>query len=177
LRALQRATGAAFVMVTHDQAEALALADRIAVLDRGRVAQYGPPRELYERPATRFVAGFLGAANVLEGRVREDGGLDCAATGGVLRLDAPPARAPGALVAVALRPERIGLGPGVAPQVNGAAGRLRDLAFRGDGWVAVVVLAGGAALRVALPAGAAPPEAGSAVALAWAADALIPLED
>jgi len=70
LRALQRKTGAAFIMVTHDQQEALALADRIAVLEGGRVAQIGPPQEVYARPATRFVARFLGAANVLEGRMR-----------------------------------------------------------------------------------------------------------
>jgi len=66
LRRLQRETGTSFVMVTHDQGEALALADRIAVLAGGRVAQIGPPEEIYRRPATRFVAEFLGAANILE---------------------------------------------------------------------------------------------------------------
>ncbi len=66
LRRLQRDTGTSFVMVTHDQGEALALADRIAVLAAGRVAQIGPPEEVYRRPATRFVAEFLGAANILE---------------------------------------------------------------------------------------------------------------
>ena len=67
LRRIQRATGAGFVMVTHDQAEALALADRVAVLDVGRIAQVAPPRDLYERPATRAVARFLGSANLLDG--------------------------------------------------------------------------------------------------------------
>ncbi len=66
LRRLQRETGTSFVMVTHDQGEALALADRIAVLADGRVAQIGPPQEVYCRPATRFVAEFLGAANILQ---------------------------------------------------------------------------------------------------------------
>ena len=70
LRRLQRETGTSFVMVTHDQAEALGLADRIAVLEAGRVAQIGPPREVYSRPSSRFVAEFLGAANILE---RPDG--------------------------------------------------------------------------------------------------------
>ncbi len=70
LRRLQRRTGTSFVMVTHDQAEALGLADRIAVLAGGRVAQIGPPREVYARPASRLVAEFLGAANILE---RPDG--------------------------------------------------------------------------------------------------------
>ena len=66
LRRLQRETGTSFVMVTHDQAEALGLADRIALLAHGRLEQIGPPREVYASPATRFVAEFLGAANVLE---------------------------------------------------------------------------------------------------------------
>ncbi|WP_207538547.1 ABC transporter ATP-binding protein [Sabulicella rubraurantiaca] len=87
LRAIQRRTGSAFVMVTHDQAEALSLADRVAVLDAGRIAQVAPPRELYERPATREVARFLGAANLLDG---PGGGF-------------------------ALRPERIRIAPGGRP--------------------------------------------------------------
>ncbi len=66
LRRLQRETGTTFVMVTHDQAEALALADRIAILTGGALAQIGPPQEVYARPATRFVAEFLGAANILD---------------------------------------------------------------------------------------------------------------
>ncbi len=70
LRRLQRETGTSFLMVTHDQQEAMALADRIAVLHQGRVAQAGTPREVYARPATRFVAEFLGGANILE---RPDG--------------------------------------------------------------------------------------------------------
>ncbi|MCS6890392.1 MAG: ABC transporter ATP-binding protein [Rhodovarius sp.] len=65
LRRLQRETGTSFVMVTHDQQEALALADRIAILEGGRIAQIGPPQEVYARPASRFVAEFLGAANIL----------------------------------------------------------------------------------------------------------------
>ena len=66
LRRLQRETGTSFVMVTHDQQEALSLADQVAILHRGRVAQYGPPQQVYARPGTRFVAEFLGAANIIE---------------------------------------------------------------------------------------------------------------
>ncbi|WP_135468711.1 ABC transporter ATP-binding protein [Crenalkalicoccus roseus] len=178
LRALQRATGAGFIMVTHDQAEALALADRVAVLEQGRLAQYGPPRELYERPATRFVAGFLGAANVLEGRVGADGRVDCAAAGCTLRPAAPPPRAPGEALAVALRPERIRLvDERRAPAENAAAGTLRDLAYRGEAWLALVATAGGQELRVSLPGGATPPAPGAPVALAWDAAAVVPLAD
>jgi putrescine transport system ATP-binding protein len=166
LRALQRATGAGFVMVTHDQAEALALADRVAVLEAGRLAQYGPPQALYDRPATRHVAAFLGAANILEGRPRPDGAVDCAA-GCRLRPTAPAA-------AYALRPERIRL-VDRAPAENGVTARLKDLAYRGDGWLAVVALPGGAEWRVALPADPPPPMRGAEIALAWAADSLAPL--
>ena len=171
LRALQRATGAGFILVTHDQAEALALADRVAVLDRGRVAQCGPPTELYERPASRFVARFLGAANVLEGRVAADGAVEAA--GGRLVVD--HGLAPGSALALALRPERIRLLAGPPPATNAVAGTLRELAYRGDGWIALVALADGTELRVALPADAAPPPPGSAVTLGWAAAALVPL--
>src|SRR4051812_9920920 len=156
LRALQRATGAGFVMVTHDQAEALALADRVAVLEAGRLAQYGPPQALYDRPATRHVAEFLGAANILEGRMRPDGAVECSA-GCRLRPNVP---ASGVAPAFALRPERIRL-VDRAPAENGTTARLKDLAYRGDGWLAVVVLHGGAEWRVALPADAPPPAPGA----------------
>jgi putrescine transport system ATP-binding protein len=177
LRAIQRATGAGFVMVTHDQAEALALADRVAVLERGRLAQVGPPTELYERPATRFVAAFLGAANLLEGRAGPDGRVDCPAAGCTLRPAAAPPAGP---VALALRPERIRLlPPGAAPPAeNGVGGRLRELAYRGEAWLALVATAGGQELRVSLPAGGgAPPAPGSPVALAWAAESAVPLRE
>jgi ABC-type Fe3+/spermidine/putrescine transport system ATPase subunit len=68
LRAIQRSVGITTVFVTHDQAEALGLSDRIAVMSRGRVEQLGAPREIYEHPATRFVADFIGASTVLCGR-------------------------------------------------------------------------------------------------------------
>jgi ABC-type Fe3+/spermidine/putrescine transport system ATPase subunit len=154
LRALQRRLGASFVMVTHDQAEALSLADRVAVLEQGRIAQVAPPRELYERPATRSVARFLGAANVLEG------------THFRLQAAAPAS-------AYALRPERIRLTP-CLPEVNGARARVADIAFRG-GDVLLLAEAEGQALRVVLPAGAPSPEPGAEVFLAWDAAALAPL--
>ena len=152
LRALQRATGAGFVMVTHDQAEALALADQVAVLEAGRLAQYGPPQVLYDRPATRHVAEFLGAANILEGGCGRMGRWSAAPAACCARTQ--PA------TAYALRPERIRL-VDRAPAENGVTARLRDLAYRGDGWLAVVALPGGAEWRVALPADAPPPAPGA----------------
>ncbi|GAA0568804.1 ABC transporter ATP-binding protein [Craurococcus roseus] len=178
LRALQRRTGAGFVMVTHDQAEALSLADRVAVLEGGRLVQCDAPRVLYDRPATRFVAEFLGGANLLEGRAGADGAVECPAVGCTLRLPgaAPPA---GAAVSVAVRPERIGLLPATdAPRgANTAAGTLRELAYRGEAWVALVATAGGQVLRVVLPGGAAPPPPGDGVALAWEDGANVVLKE
>lgn len=155
LRALQRRLGASFVMVTHDQAEALSLADRVAVLDQGRIAQVAPPRELYERPETRAVARFLGAANILE------------ASRFPLHAETP---AP----AYALRPERIRIIASL-PAVNGATAVVTDIAFRG-GDALVLAQASGEVLRLVLPGGAPLPEPGAEIVLAWDAAALAPLQ-
>src|SRR5205807_7969570 len=72
LKRLQHEIGITFVHVTHDQEEAMTMADTIAVMSRGRIEQLGPPEELYERPRTAFVAGFLGASNLLAGTVSGD---------------------------------------------------------------------------------------------------------
>ena len=160
LRALQRATGAGFVMVTHDQAEALALADRVAVLEAGRLAQYGPPQVLYDRPATRIVATFLGAANILEGRPRPDGAVECAA-GCVL------AAAGGRPPAGAMRCGRSASGwwrrprPRTARRRGCATWPIAARLAGGGGAAGRGGMAGGAA------GGAAPPAPGAAVALAW----------
>jgi ABC-type Fe3+/spermidine/putrescine transport system ATPase subunit len=82
LRALQRRLGITAVYVTHDREEALTLADRIAVLDAGRVAQFGTPEEIFHRPASAFVAGFMGADNVLTMTRLSDGALSLAAPAG-----------------------------------------------------------------------------------------------
>ncbi|WP_426958898.1 ABC transporter ATP-binding protein [Muricoccus radiodurans] len=170
LRAIQRETGATFVMVTHDQSEALALADRVAVLDQGRVVQEGTPRDVYDRPATRFVAGFLGTANVLEGRPTGDGALDCDAADCRLRPAAPLLGD-----AVALRPERIRLNS-AATGDNTIAGTVEEAAFRGDSTMLLVRLQGGATLRVAhAEEEGAPPARGAAVRLAWDAADVVPL--
>src|SRR5438128_12487344 len=67
LKRIQREVGITFIYVTHDQGEALTMSDRIAVMNEGRVEQLGSPRAIYERPATRFVAGFIGTSNILSG--------------------------------------------------------------------------------------------------------------
>lgn len=168
LRALQRATGAAFLMVTHDQAEALALADRIAVLDAGRIVQQGAPREVWDRPATRFVEDFLGAANILIGTARADGGVDCPGLPALLRPATPHGSAAGAAVALALRAERIALDPAG----DGIAAIVQAAAFRGGATLLTLRTDGGAMLRAAWPA-AKGPAPGGRVGVAWDDAALV----
>jgi putative spermidine/putrescine transport system ATP-binding protein len=127
--------------VTHDQEEALTMSDRIAVFNHGRVEQIGTPEDLYETPATRFVAGFIGETNFLPGRV-------VAVAGGTCRVDVMgfhvEAKAGGALsdgdaVVVAVRPERIGL----AASGSGLSGELTEVIYIGNARKYVVRLSGG----------------------------------
>ena len=172
LRAIQQRSGAAFIMVTHDQAEALALADRVAVMDRGHLLQVAPPRELYDRPATRFVAEFLGAANILTGSRTADGALDSPGAACTLRAAAP---LPEGVTAIALRPERIRIGPAVGE--NSAAGTVEEAAFRGESSILLVRLVGGALLRVShAEEDGAPPPRGAELRVAWDAASVVPLQ-
>jgi ABC-type Fe3+/spermidine/putrescine transport system ATPase subunit len=105
IRALQRQLGKTTIYVTHDQEEALAISDRIAVMDRGRIQQIGTPLEIYHRPANRFVADFVGLANFLDGEVAAPGQVRA----GDLTLAVPDGPPPGRRVTVVLRPEAIRL--------------------------------------------------------------------
>lgn len=172
LRKIQRESGAAFVMVTHDQAEALSLADRVAVFDKGRVVQQGSPSELYERPETRFVANFLGNANVLVGRRTAEGALECAGAGCTLRASAPM---PMETTACALRPEKLLL-TSESNGDNAIAGVVDEVAFRGADNLVVVRLRDDEVLRAVLPVSTSL-QRGNAINLRWAAAAVIPLRD
>jgi putrescine transport system ATP-binding protein len=144
LKEIQRKTQTGFVIVTHDQDEALALADRIAVMRAGRVEQIAAPVDLYERPATRFVAGFVGETNFVEGVIAHDDGPVFVTP--FARLRRPDCALPeGARATLSVRPERIG----VARDGQGIDGRVEDFVFRGDYTLLRVRVAGGAALRVA----------------------------
>jgi iron(III) transport system ATP-binding protein len=120
LKELQRRTGITFVYVTHDQAEALALSDQIAVMSAGRVQQYGTPFEVYAHPKNRMVADFMGLVNLLPGLVRsvENGGGTVEISPGlVVHIGTLDGLAPGDSVDVAIRPENVRLAPSM-----GAAG-------------------------------------------------------
>ena len=127
LRAIQRSVGVTTVFVTHDQAEALGLSDRIAVMNHGRIEQLGAPREIYERPATRFVADFIGASTVLRGRALAADRVSVAA--GTLRVTSGRAFPAGADVELAIRPERVRLAPGPGDNVLDAL--IEGLVYQG----------------------------------------------
>jgi spermidine/putrescine ABC transporter ATP-binding subunit len=144
LRAIQRSVGITTVFVTHDQAEALGLSDRIAVMNHGRVEQLGPPRAIYEHPATRFVADFIGASTVLRGRaVASDRVMVAAAT---LHVTAGGALTPGAEVELAIRPERVRLATAAGDNV--LDGRVEGLVYQGAQTEATVRLGDGQRLLV-----------------------------
>ncbi|MBW2438957.1 MAG: ABC transporter ATP-binding protein [Deltaproteobacteria bacterium] len=124
LRRLQRKLGQTFILVTHDQAEALVVSDRLAVMSEGRIIQFGTPKEVYEQPKTRFVAEFLGAANLIKGQ-RSNEGIDTDI--GFFHLTGQPAWERGP---VAIRPERIRIAAN-PPQKNGVRARVREAIYRG----------------------------------------------
>jgi spermidine/putrescine transport system ATP-binding protein len=143
LKALQERVGISFLYVTHDQEEALALSDRIAVMNRGRILQEGSPEEIYERPHSRFVADFIGQTNFFRGLVVEEGDPTVVRDddGLVLRCAPVAWASPGDRVAVAVRPENVvPADPGVPNRVEGTLARVTYL---GDLVQYHVALAGG----------------------------------
>jgi putative spermidine/putrescine transport system ATP-binding protein len=151
LKALQSRLGITFVFVTHDQGEALSMADRVAVFNAGRIAQVGTPQEIYDRPRTRFVADFVGSANVL-----------------------PPALAArfGARGWASLRPEAIRL---AGPDAT-VAGTVATTRYLGAG-TRVAVEIDGTEIALLASSGTPVPGIGTRVGLVWTSDALNPLED
>jgi putrescine transport system ATP-binding protein len=135
---LQQRVGITFIVVTHDQDEAMALATRIAVMDRGQVAQVGTPAEIYEFPRSRFVADFVGTTNLFEGTVSacEPGliSVHCAEAGGELLVDDEGRFNVGQRVWVALRPEKVRLAkqPLAAPRLNQLRGTVWELGYLGN---------------------------------------------
>ena len=184
LRALHRRVGRTFVNVTHDQEEALALSDRVAILNHGKLVQQGAPAELYERPRTRFVADFLGKSNFLHGTVREmaPGRIGIAAGGTRLMQmipEAAPRPALGTPALLSLRPEKIALLAEGESAENEAVGRITTWSYLGAGFSLVVETPDLGAIRIVLPTWRAPiaPAEGLTVRLGWAADASVPVMD
>jgi len=177
IRRMQQATGITSIYVTHDQDEALAMADRLAVVRDGRVAAVGRPRDLYLNPPTAWVAGFLGATNFLEGRIVRREGLGAlirTALGDLVAARAGADLTAGTAVLVSVRPESVRLlaAEGEAPRENVAAARVVARTFQGE-TETVRVRAGSEELVVSdRPALLPPVEAGGTVRIHLPAESL-----
>ncbi|HEY8369498.1 MAG TPA: ABC transporter ATP-binding protein [Thermodesulfobacteriota bacterium] len=154
LRRLQRELNIAALYVTHDQAEALSMSDRVIVMDAGRIAQVGTPKDLYRRPANRFVADFVGSANFVEVRLADDRSGWLLPDGTRVRVEGgTDGAAPGTVRQMLLRPQAIhlrlaGSPPRLDPsRANVLRGRVQDALYMGP-YTEYTVAAGGAVLKV-----------------------------
>ena len=135
LKQLQREVGISFIYVTHDQDEALALSDRIAVMNCGALLQYGSCRELYDLPRSEFVANFLGEANILRGKVvagQPNLAVEVCGHRVTVHDEGPVRGQPGDPVLIALRPEQLALAEAANSLANQVAARVKDKVFLGN---------------------------------------------
>jgi len=167
LKRIQHEIGITFVHVTHDQEEAMTMADSIAVMDQGHIEQLGPPEELYERPATAFVAGFLGASNLLRGTVEGPDAIRLD-EGTLVRAHVNGRSGP---VAAGVRPEKITIGAGGG--ANELHGTISESAYIGVATQVVVRTAAGTVHVFAqnIDSGGRIPAPGTNVTLSWAPEA------
>jgi spermidine/putrescine transport system ATP-binding protein len=175
LKKIQREVGITFVYVTHDQEEALTMSDRIAVMNKGRIEQIGNPEEVYDRPTTTFVAGFIGVSNLMPGTVRRSGAdgeveLDF---GVQVQTDVDGFR-PGERCHAVVRPEKltIGAGNGNQPSVDGL---VQSSVYLGTSTQLIVQLPGDVRMTVLVPNADEGerqrlPGGGAKVKLSWASD-------
>ncbi|MBV9913736.1 MAG: TOBE domain-containing protein, partial [Sinobacteraceae bacterium] len=154
---IQERLGVTFVVVTHDQEEAMTLATRMGVMDHGRIVQVGTPTDIYEFPASRFVADFIGSVNLFEGQLVDDEPeyvrIRCADLDALVYVSHGISSAPGATVWVAIRPEKLNISrqPPAAANENVARGTVKEIAYMGDMSIYLVQTESGRMIRVTLP--------------------------
>ena len=173
LAALQRRFGLACILVTHDQEEALSLAQRIAVMEAGRILEVGTPDRLYERPRTRFAAAFLGRVNLLSGEAAPGPlGPQLAVPGLETPLPLPQAAPLAGPATLALRPEVLAFRP-PRPGEAALAGAVEEAAYHGERSLLLVRVAPEILLKVSAPgrSGAGLPRRGETVTVSWDAEA------
>ena len=177
LKSLHARVGLTFIYVTHDQQEALSLSDEIVILKDGRVVQRGAPKTLYDQPASRFVAGFLGQSNFFEGRVERAEGDAVAYRCGafsLLQKRTGTGPQPGEAIAVTLRPEKIRILGAAEQPANRIVGRVGAWAYHGDSYLYVVEVEGVGSVTVSAPTWRhEPPVPDATIALGWDADAAV----
>jgi spermidine/putrescine ABC transporter ATP-binding subunit len=153
LTRLQETVGITFIIVTHDQDEALSMASRIAVMEKGAVQQIATPSELYEQPRNRFVADFIGKVNLLDASVlsQKSGMLTCNAKG-VGKMAIGTDKSAGVSVTIAVRPEKLKLSKAkpVGKDMVGVSGKVRDVAYFGDTSQVIVSIPDGLDLEVSV---------------------------
>ena len=182
LKRIQREVEISFIFVTHDQHEALTMSDRIAVMSAGRVEQIGTPEEIYRKPASLFVAGFIGSANLLPGTLQSSSGDEhvvALTAGATVRVPASGTTfAQGAKVSVMLRPEVLNPGAPSSSDGRSLTGTLTDKVYEGATERLVVALADGTEMVSLTDAGtdAAHKVVGATVGLSWAPTAGYVLE-
>ena len=157
---IQQRLGVTFVVVTHDQEEAMTLGTRLGVMNHGRIVQVGTPSDIYESPANRFVADFIGSVNLFEGQVSQESPeavrVSCAELGATVRADRAVNCTAGATVWTAIRPEKIAISrrqPAAAAATgeNVVRGTVREIAYMGDLSIYLVQIDSGKIMRVTLP--------------------------
>ena len=154
---IQEQLGVTFIVVTHDQEEAMTLASRIGVMNRGEIVQIGSPTEIYEFPMTKFVADFIGSVNMFEGQLVEDlpdrARIKSDELGGVIYVDHGISSAPGATVWAAVRPEKINILRQQPEDIseNCVKGVVKEIAYMGDVSIYLVKIDSGKTIRVTLP--------------------------
>jgi putrescine transport system ATP-binding protein len=158
LISIQQRLGVTFIVVTHDQEEAMTLGTRLGVMNQGRIVQVGTPSDIYESPSNRFVADFIGSVNMFEGEVSQEGPegirVRCAELGGTVRAERSVACQRGAVVWTAIRPEKISISrrqPSAAAGENVVRGSVREIAYMGDLSIYLVQIESGKMIRVTLP--------------------------
>jgi spermidine/putrescine transport system ATP-binding protein len=179
LKSLQRRLGISFVYVTHDQEEALTMSDRIVVMNAGRVEQTGRAEEIYERPETEFVAGFIGVSNIIEGTVEEVTGELAVVSVGNARVGAQADSVkPGERVRVLIRPEKISISTEPAPGL--LSGKIDAAVYLGESTQWKVTIENGQTLTVLeqnrQPFQSAQARIGQTVCVSWEPDSAVILK-
>ncbi len=175
IKRLHRETGATILYVTHDQEEALALSDRICLMNHARIEQIGTPTEIYEKPRTAFAADFIGISTMLRGRLDRgaDGTSILVTEEGSFELPPGATGTGGQEAALVIRPERLALGTGR----NAITGTVAETVYAGAETRLIFALRSGATAVLRLPVEATPPPIGSLVTASWEAGSavLVPL--
>jgi putative spermidine/putrescine transport system ATP-binding protein len=164
LREIQRKVGTTTIMVTHDQAEAMSISDRVVVMEAGRITQVDTPQRVYEHPRNAFISTFVGKANLLQAAVATDARGQASATVGPVRMALPAGAATGASATLALRPEKLRC---TAAGAGRCDGQVAERFFLGNLWMYRVQTALGPLLVMSVNDGGPACEVGQTVGVDW----------